>query len=252
MIISAIQTLTFILVGNWILEIHGLTLTYWLILFSTAAFANILGLNISSTFDSVVTIYITIPFILVPQLLFSGVIVDFTKLNKNFTSYKNVPIIGDIMTSRWGYEALAVAQFKNNKYEKHYFEVDMEKSKNNYKLSYLVPELEKYANTCIENIGENKNVEQTERYFKVLKNEIKKLNSTTNIQFNDFRSLSTKKFDKTVHESLLNYCNKLTHSYNAKQYKLNLKYDSVSHHLIKVLGSNEAVYQLKIANHKKH
>jgi len=251
MIISAVQTLSFILVGNWILGIEGMTLIYWIVLFSTAVFANILGLNISAMFDSVVTIYITIPFILVPQLLFSGVIVDFTKLHKDFTSYKNVPVIGDIMTSRWAYEALAVAQFKDNNYENYYFDVDMEKSVNNYKLSYLIPELQKYTNTCFENLNDDKNNEQTDRYFKVLRNEIISLNNTETIRFDNIESFSKDKFNKSIHSDLSDYYNKLTKYYNNEQYKLNLKYDSVSYFLVDKFGSNDAVYNLKLDNHNK-
>ncbi len=68
-VLSAIQTLTFILVGNTILGIQGMYADYWLVLFSTACFANMLGLNISASFNSAVTIYISIPFLLIPQLL---------------------------------------------------------------------------------------------------------------------------------------------------------------------------------------
>jgi ABC-type multidrug transport system ATPase subunit len=249
-IISAVQTISFILVGNLILEIQGMTLTYWLILFSTAAFANILGLNISAAFDSVVTIYIVIPFILVPQLLFSGVIVDFTKLHKDFTSYKVVPVIGDLMTSRWAYEALAVAQYKNNAFEKHYFEVDAEKSRNNYTLSYLIPELQKYTNTLADNINESKNPEQTDRYIKILKNEISKLNEHSYLRFEDVNKINTNDFS-TIRESLQTYYNSMSKSLNAEQYKINLKYDSVSYKLKDIYGSSDAVYKLKTQNHNK-
>ena len=228
-----------------------MTLTYWLVLFSTAAFANILGLNISSAFDSVVTIYITIPFILVPQLLFSGVIVDFTKLHKDFTSYKEVPIIGDLMTSRWAYEALAVEQFKNNKYEKYYFEIDQEKSQNNFKLSYLIPELEKYTNTCTDNIETNTNSEQTERYLGILKNEITELNQATELSFNNLDLLTISNFNNETQKELQDYYNQLKRKFNANQYKLNLKSDSVSLYLVKELGDKDAVYQVKIENHNK-
>jgi hypothetical protein len=251
MIISAVQTISFILVGNWILGIQGMTLTYWIILFSAAVFANILGLNISAMFDSVVTIYITIPFILVPQLLFSGVIVDFTKLHKDFTSYKNVPVIGDIMTSRWAYEALAVAQFKDNNYEKYYFDVEMLKSHNNYNLSYLIPELQKYSNTSFTNINENKNHEQTQRYLKVLKNEIDLLNKESDIKFLETDALIEERFNESVHSNLNEFFNDLSRYFNSEQYKLNLKFDSVSYYLVDKLGSNEGVYQLKMENHNK-
>jgi ABC-type multidrug transport system ATPase subunit len=115
--ISALQTLMFVLVGNSILEIQGLTWSYWLILFSTACFANMLGLNISSGLNSVVAIYVLIPLILVPHLLFSGVIVNFDKLHKSIANERFVPRIGDVMVSRWSYEALAVNQFKNNDFD---------------------------------------------------------------------------------------------------------------------------------------
>ncbi|MFO8000723.1 MAG: ATP-binding cassette domain-containing protein [Marinilabilia sp.] len=140
-LISAIQTLMFVLVGNSILEIKGLNWSYWLILFSTACFANILGLNISSGLNSVVAIYVLIPLILVPHLLFSGVIVDFDKLHKSMASDQYVPRIGDVMVSRWSYEALAVNQFKNNDYHARFFEEEQNMSNASYYGSAFIPEL---------------------------------------------------------------------------------------------------------------
>jgi hypothetical protein len=116
-----------------------MTLPYWFVLFTTSCFANILGLNISSAFTSVITIYILIPFILIPQLLFSGVIVKFDKLHKNsMSSSEYVPAIGNLMTTRWSFEALAVEQFKNNKYERNFFRYDMELSRDEWNLGYMI------------------------------------------------------------------------------------------------------------------
>ena len=149
-IISVIQTLSFVLIGNSILGIKGMTFEYWLVLFTTACFANILGLNISSAFRSVIVIYIIIPFILIPQLLFSGVLIKFDKLNiSSATSYEYVPVLGDLMPARWSFEALAVKQFKDNKYEKPFFIYDMEESQNEWYASILVPDLEKKLQECL-------------------------------------------------------------------------------------------------------
>jgi ABC-type multidrug transport system ATPase subunit len=138
-LISAIQTISFILIGNYILEIRGMTFSYWLILFSTACLANLMGLNISSAFNSVITIYILIPLILIPQLLFSGVLVKFDKLHiSNLSSQEYVPIIGDVMPARWSFEALAVEQFKNNKYEQNFFDNDVRRSLNEWIANYLI------------------------------------------------------------------------------------------------------------------
>ncbi len=142
--ISAIQVLTFVLIGHSILEIRDLTFSTWAILFSTACFANLLGLNLSAGLDSAVAIYILIPFMLVPQLLLSGVIVDFNKMHHSLSSNDKTPLIGDLMISRWSYEALAVNQFKNNSYRKSIFPQEAVKNRLAFDTYYFLPELEKY------------------------------------------------------------------------------------------------------------
>ena len=137
-IISAVQTISYILIGNLILGIDGMFLDYWLVLFSCSLFANMLGLNISSAFNSVVTIYILIPILLIPQLLLSGVIVKFDKLNPTISSQTVVPIAGEMMASRWAFEALAVNQFKRNSFEKDFYEYDKAMSIANYKKNFWV------------------------------------------------------------------------------------------------------------------
>jgi len=140
--LSAIQTFTFIVVGNLILEIPLGEMRYWMILFSCSCFANVLGLNISSAFDSAVTIYILIPVLVIPQLLMSGVVIPFDKFNPRVGKPAGVPMLGEAMASRWAYEAFMVTQFKDNPYEKIYFELDQIINNSNYKRSYLISELE--------------------------------------------------------------------------------------------------------------
>lgn len=140
-LISAIQSISFVLVGNLIFEIQSLTFSYWLILFTTSSFANLLGLNISSGLNSVITIYILIPFLLIPQILFSGVLVKFDKLHRSLTNYEYVPVIGDLMASRWAYEALAVEQFKNNRFQREFFHLEQAMSNASYNESLLIPTL---------------------------------------------------------------------------------------------------------------
>ena len=67
--ISAIQSLSFVLVANTLLEVRGMLFQQWLILFSTACFGNMLGLNISAGMRTAVSIYILIPLLLVPMLV---------------------------------------------------------------------------------------------------------------------------------------------------------------------------------------
>ncbi|WP_425391440.1 ATP-binding cassette domain-containing protein [Ekhidna sp.] len=171
-LLSAIQTLTFVLIGNSILEIHGMTLYYWAVLFTVSCFANLIGLNISSALNSVINIYILIPFILVPQLLLGGAMIKFDELHHSINNQKNVPIVGDMMASRWAYEALAVAQFRYNNYEKHFFDVNMEISKNSAYRSYMVPEMKGISMRILRDSAD---WSDKEREFRILKHEIKQL-----------------------------------------------------------------------------
>ena len=132
-VLSAYQSLIFVLVGNSIMEIQGMHFQYWAVLFSTCVAANLIGLNISDGFKTTVTIYIVIPFLIIPQIILSGIIVKFDHINPAISSPNKIPFYGEMMVSRWAYEALAVYQFKNNEYEKHFYSFDKEKSIAEYK-----------------------------------------------------------------------------------------------------------------------
>jgi ABC-type multidrug transport system ATPase subunit len=146
--ISAIQTFTFVLVGNSLLEFRGMLLAYWLVLFSSACAANMLGLIISSAFNSVITIYILIPIILIPQLMFNGLTIDFDKLNPRISSSERVPILGELMIARWASEAIMVRQFKDNALESRFYRYDKERLNAQYKTSYYLSEIGKALSNC--------------------------------------------------------------------------------------------------------
>lgn len=139
--ISALQTGLFVLVANSVLGIESLGWAHWLVLFSTSCFANALGLNVSATFQSAKVIYILIPVLIIPQLLFSGIIVKFDRLHPVFASEKSVPWIGNVMASRWAYEALAVTQFKENPYEREFYGFDQRMKTANWKKDLWLGEL---------------------------------------------------------------------------------------------------------------
>jgi len=124
--VSLIQTLLFIVIGNAIMGVHGLFWTWWIVLFATALLASLTGLLLSQCLNSVVAIYISIPLLLIPQILLCGLVVSFTDLSPKSTT-GNVPLIGDIIPSRWSYEALAVTSFTDNEYEAMFFDTDREK-----------------------------------------------------------------------------------------------------------------------------
>ena len=237
--LSAFQSLSFVLIGNLILEINGMTLYYWGVLFTVSCFANIVGLNISSALNSVINIYILIPFILVPQLLLGGAMIKFDELHHSISNQKNVPIVGDLMASRWAYEALAVAQFRYNAYEKYFFEVNQEISSNSAYRSYLVPELISMNRSLLR---DSSRWSQADRTIKILKNEVERLNE--DFQFRPFQysdQLNTDYYSKAIGTRLDSYF-KGAREYFADRYlQAQSKRDSIYTSLVETLGKENFI-----------
>ena len=234
--ISAIQTLFYILVGNAVLEIKGMFFSHWLILFSTSCFANLLGLNISSSFNSVKVIYILIPICIIPQLLFSGIIVPFDKLHPYFSSKSEVPIIGNVMASRWAYEAMAVTQFKDNEFEKLIYDYKKNMSFANWKKDQWESTLETkissfYRNHSSSNL-DNLALKKVKRDGEIVVNEIRKeltyFPESSSMDKDKVEALLTK-----VEENNLNkedYASLLSYLANTRNYYKALYKDAENRH----------------------
>jgi ABC-type multidrug transport system ATPase subunit len=243
-ILSAIQTLMFVLVSSWILEIKGMTLYFWLILFATSCFGNILGLLLSAVFKSIVVIYIMVPIVIIPQILLSGTIVNFSKLNKLVTSSDYVPLVGDLMVSRWAYEGLAVSQFRYNQYQKYYFDVEKQESNVKYNYYFVLPEIEKKISNVIETRKITKdNVEfikngliQIAAYYDI-NTFIEELESNPSVDL----IIKTDDMLKKINNDLLNRFNALSR-----------EKDGITHKLVKKMGSMDNVLHFKDLHYNKN
>lgn len=149
--LSAIQTLSFVLVSHAILEVRGMTLAFWAMLFTVSCMANVLGLNISSAFNSAVTVYVLIPLLLIPQMILSGVLFSFDKLNNLVSTRGKVPVLADLMASRWAYEGMATHQFTSNDYEASFYQHEKLQSQADFKSAFLYDELKKRNQYIIQN-----------------------------------------------------------------------------------------------------
>ncbi len=150
--VTLVQTLLFVLVGNGIMKLDGLFLVWWGILFASALLAALTGLVLSQSLNSIVSIYITIPLLLIPQILLCGLVVDFSDLNPD-SKTGNVPVIGNVVPSRWAYEALAVTSFTDNPYEREIAEFESQKyTAQYYDYAFreeLVSQLETYRDEVV-------------------------------------------------------------------------------------------------------
>lgn len=217
--ISAVQTFLYILVGNSILEIPLHEVRYWVLLFTCSCFANMLGLNISASFNSAVTIYILIPLLIIPQLLLSGVVISFDKFNPSVTKPIGVPIIGEMMASRWAFEAFMITQYRDNKFEKRFYDLDKTIGNSEYKRVYYIPALESKLAYCLNNRTQWRNARNTKMAstLALLKNEInKELRFIGDENFPYADRLQIGKFDSTVYQHTTRFLTVLKRYYGNK------------------------------------
>jgi hypothetical protein len=251
-IISAIQSVSFILIGNLILEIRSMTFSYWLVLFTTSCFANILGLNISSAFSSVITIYIIIPFIIIPQLLFSGVLVKFDKLHiSSYSAHEFVPVIGDLMTARWSFEALAVKQFKDNDYEKMFFRYNMKESQNSY-FTFLIDELDNELQVCDLYLDSAEFRQNVLNGFKRLNYHISDLSAISGREAGRWKdSLTLGRFDADVRKDAANYLAQVKKYFSDQKKRTLYEKDVFTNQTEKQIGKNKLVEIRKASENKQ-
>lgn len=220
--ISAVQTLLFMTVGNLVLGIPITEMRYWFILFSCACFANMLGLNISSSFNSAVTIYILIPLLIIPQLLLSGVVINFDKFNPNVSEPIGVPVVGEMMASRWAFEAFMVTQFRDNKFEKRFYNFDRTIAESDYKKIYYIPKLESELAFCLgqRSNWRNPRHEQLSASLALVKNEIGyELEQVGKENFPEVDRLAIGKFDSIAYVNSMKFLSTLKVYYSRKQAK---------------------------------
>jgi ABC-type multidrug transport system ATPase subunit len=228
--ISAIQALTFVIVGNSISGIRGMWFEYWLVLFSCWAGANMLGLVISDSFKAVVTIYILIPFLVIPQIILSGVMVKFEKLNPSIplTNPVGIPFYGEFITARWGYEALAVNQFINNKYERQFYVYDKAMSKAKFKKDYWNVEIKGKLDNIQNDLVKGTRSTDFNEKLKVVYNEFQKEKLLTPVlRFEGIESLKPDKVTKELVTEALAYVERLRKYYIAYSNNAKDKKDSL-------------------------
>ena len=213
--VSLIQTLLFILIGNTIMGLHGLFTTWWIILFTTALVASLTGLLLSQCLNSVVAIYISIPILLIPQILLCGLVVSFTDLSPKSTT-GNVPLLGDIIPSRWAYEALAVTSFTDNPYEKNFFDGDKEKYETQYYNMAFLYELQSQLETM--KSKDSLQAKSGNKYLDVIQTNLPVITAYCNMQpyqgDNSYESL--RKYMLQAEDILKQRSNKVTLQQDAK------------------------------------
>jgi ABC transport system ATP-binding/permease protein len=178
--------------------------------------------------------------------------IKFDDLHQSISKKIYVPFIGDIMVTRWAYEALCVEQFKTNSFEKPFFYYDMTVSQNDWNASFLVPALKLKVDNCL---AADKNPDfkmVVEADLKKISFHIKNLSNMSGIQPGSWiRNLNYHDFNDTVAKDTKKMLDSLKGSFRAHSRLITFKRDS----LFKILESNageDRFVALRTANYNEN
>ena len=258
-IISAIQSILFVLVANSILSVRGLWFEYWWAMFTIATFSNLVGLILSSTFNSAVTIYIMIPLVMIPQMALGGAMFSFDKLNRAIGSIEGVPPICEFIATRWVYEGLMVRQFKDNEFEKKFYDIHQQISEGSYKATHYIPQLidriDYCSSTKLQDLETQEDIEDYKWKLALLKNELsREMVRVPDIEFDFIDYLTVENFTPEVGLNTKEYIEKLRKYYENITNEANNKRNAIinywddknpgSYNRLREAYENEAVNEI--------
>src|SRR6267143_1403109 len=135
-VFALIQSVLFVLIGNYVLEIRGMFWADLGIMLITAMGGVSLGLVVSSLVADPKTAANIVPLVLIPQIIMGGALIKYEDMNRNLAlvyalthwfkehptkdhakkmeSKLQVPFVCQFIAMRWSYEELVVAQAKLN------------------------------------------------------------------------------------------------------------------------------------------
>jgi hypothetical protein len=149
-IISTFQVFTYSIIIYFVLGLNSFWYLWWMLMLTSFS-AVMLGLNLSAGFKTAVTVYILIPFIVIPQLLLSGIMVRFDRLNTVITADAIMPVVGNTMVSRWAFESLAINEINSSAYVQFAKPYDVQISKSQYIIDYWYDFLKQHLDDDLQN-----------------------------------------------------------------------------------------------------
>jgi hypothetical protein len=160
------------------------------------------------------------------MMVLSGAMFPFDKLNRVIGNIDKVPVIAEIMPTRWTYEALIVCQFKENRYSsvpytkdgRTYFQIQMDISRAEFNKVHIIKalrdanetSLSEYRNQ-IRNLRLNSDQairKNTLQYSKLLllRNELYKISTSNKIEpFVYIDRLTPEAYDLEISDSVIRY-----------------------------------------------
>ena len=117
-IISALMTLPATAIEGCIFLFPSIFATIWLLTFCGC----ITSMILSMFFRSISIVYLLIPIIVIPQMIFSGGLVQYDNFNQKFVKNSGMPLFADLMPIRWADEACITEAYLINPVEQEIFD----------------------------------------------------------------------------------------------------------------------------------
>ena len=243
--LSALHTLAFVAISDFVLEVNDIGMEFWLVMFSTSCCANMMGLLLSDTLKKAVVVYILIPLLLIPQLVLGGVVIRFDKLNPTFGNISKVPVVGELMVSRWAYEALMVAQFKNNEFQKIIFGTEQKMAEFQYKRTYYLTQLETLLNDLYFRANSNEKPADIQLKQTLLFKELCKEGNGFGVNPSEWKAVQNLPLKEEDHSKILLKLKGFKHYYNQAYQKEENKQNEVLSRFAKLPSHVKTIGDLK-------
>ena len=161
-------------------------------------------------------------------MVLSGAMFSFDKLNRTVGSVDKVPWIAEIMPTKWSYEALMVYQFKDNKFQKQFYEIKKTESLADFKQVYLLPELQDRLGKVQEEVATSGSLTAHAEDLKLLVNEVNKERILVpDIQFDEIEQIDLISPSPEELNQIEAYLNKLDDYYSIQFYEANTKRENM-------------------------
>ena len=154
--------------------------------------------------------------------MLSGVVVKFDKLNPHLSRIGEVPLVGDLMTSRWAFEAAMVTQFRDNAYENMFYTYEKIMANADYKKIYYFPTLESKLAYNLNNFDSQDPavIDNREKNLRILRTEIaNELKIVGQDKFPGLDRLTPERFDSTVYRQAYDFLKKSRYFYSNRYNK---------------------------------
>ena len=179
-------------------------------------------------------------------MVLGGAMFSFDKLNRALGSVGKVPFIAEFMSAKWAYEGLMVQQFKDNNFEKIFYELEKKESVADYHQVYYIPELIERVNVCM-NCLKNKDNDSIfnvlDNNLQLIKNEIVHIQSTIHdMPFGVIDKLDAKSFSNMIGFVTKDYLQRVDKYYALMFKEANTEKEKIINYM---LSSDPALYRGK-------